>query len=116
MENIDKALDLIYYNYKEPLTVEYAARITGYSKSNFCKTFKKIVGESFHTTLNRQRIRCSLDLLSATDLSVAEISSEVGFSEAKAFCRVFRAIYGTTPGKYKRNNEGYLKERTENND
>lgn len=36
------------------------------------------------------------------DMAVADIAAEVGFSESKAFCRVFKAIYGVTPGQYRR--------------
>lgn len=99
---IDKALELTYYNYAEPLTVEDAARLTGYSKSSFCRVFKEIVGESFHKTLNRQRIKASEGLLKETDASVSEIGAAVGFSETKAFCRVFKSINGLTPGEYRR--------------
>ncbi len=102
IENVEKALELIYYNYKEELSVEYVAALTGYSKSNFCKLFKRVVGESFHQALNRQRVSNAAGLLRASDMAVADIAAEVGFSESKAFCRVFKAIYGITPGQYRR--------------
>ncbi len=102
IENVEKALELIYYNYKEALSVEQVAALTGYSKSNFCKIFKKVVGESFHQALNRQRVNNAAGLLRATDMAVADIATEVGFSESKAFCRVFKAIYSITPGQYRR--------------
>ena len=102
VENVEKALDLIHYHYKESITVEYAAEITGYSKSNFCKIFKKVVGESFHHALNRRRADNAAGLLKASDMSVADIATEVGFSESKAFCRVFKSVYGKTPGEYRK--------------
>ena len=102
IENIEKALDLIYYNYKESITVEYAASLTGYSKSNFCKIFKKVVGESFHQVLNRQRVNNAAGLLRMSNMSVSEISGEVGFSDTKAFCRVFKSVHGITPGEYRK--------------
>lgn len=102
VENIEKALETIYYSYKEPLSIEYVARLTGYSKSNFCKIFKSVVGETFHQALNRQRVNSAAGLLSVTDMSVSDISAEVGFSEPKAFCRVFKSIYGVTPGQYRK--------------
>lgn len=102
VENVEKALDLIHYSYKEPITVEHAAEITGYSKSNFCKIFKKIVGESFHQSLNRRRADNAAGLLKASDMAVADIAAEVGFSESKAFCRVFKSVYGVTPGEYRK--------------
>ena len=109
IENVEKALELIYYNYKEALSVEYVATLTGYSKSNFCKIFKKVVGESFHQALNRQRVNNAAGLLSATDMAIADIALEVGFSEAKAFCRVFKSIYGVTPGQYRRAEQGEVR-------
>jgi len=105
IENVESALDLIYYNYKEPITVEYAASLTGYSKSNFCKIFKKVVGESFHQVLNRQRVNNAAGFLKMSNMSVTEIASEVGFSDAKAFCRVFKDVYGMTPGEYRKSNK-----------
>ena len=105
VENVERALELIYYNYKEPLTVERVAELTGYSKSNFCKIFKKIVGEGFHAALNRQRVNNAAGLLKVTNMPIADISAEVGFSEPKAFCRVFKSIYGITPGQYRRSKE-----------
>ena len=109
IENVEKALELIYYNYKEALSVEYVATLTGYSKSNFCKIFKRVVGESFHQALNRQRVNNAAGLLSATDMAIADIALEVGFSEAKAFCRVFKSIYGVTPGQYHRAEQGEVR-------
>lgn len=102
IEDIEKAFDLIHFNYKEPLTVENVAEQLGYSKSNFCKIFKKHVGEGFHQTLNKYRIKCAADLLVTSNLSVADISNEVGFNEAKSFCRVFKSVYGISPGQYRK--------------
>jgi len=101
--NIEKALEMIYYDYKKPLTVDDAAAATGYGKSNFCKIFKNIVGESFHRTLNRQRIKSACGFLERTNMPIAEIAQEVGFDEAKTFCRVFKEIMGITPGTYRKN-------------
>ena len=100
--NIERALELIYYDYPKALTVEDAAAATGYGKSNFCKIFKSVVGESFHRVLNRQRVRNACGLLSETDMPISSIAEEVGFGEAKTFCRVFGQIMNMTPGEYRR--------------
>jgi YesN/AraC family two-component response regulator len=97
--NIEKALDLISRSYAEPITVDMAANLTGYGKSNFCKIFKNIVGDTFHNVLNRKRIENALVYLEETAMPVAEISSAVGFSDVKSFCRVFRSITGKTAGE-----------------
>ena len=101
--NIEKALQMIYYDYAEHLTVEYAAEVTGYGKSNFCKVFKKITGDTFHNVLNKQRVECACGLLAQTDLSISEIAVQVGFAESKTFCRIFKSITDQTPGNYRKN-------------
>lgn len=99
---IEKALELIYYHYAEPITIDDAADATGYGKSNFCKIFKNIVGDTFHNVLNRQRVENACILLKETATPISEIAQQVGFGETKTFCRVFRAIMGLTPGGYRK--------------
>jgi len=104
VESIDKALDLIYYRYPEQITVEDAGAISGYGKSNFCKIFKSITGDTFHNMLNKQRIEVACNLLSNTNMPVSEIALKVGLCEPKTFCRVFKSVMGVTPGIYRKQN------------
>ena len=99
--NVERALEMIHYDYAHPLTVEDAAAATGYGKSNFCKIFKEVVGESFHRLLNRRRISCACLLLGESDLPISTVAQEVGFVECKTFCRVFKEEMGMTPGVYR---------------
>ncbi len=98
VENVEKALEMIHNRYAEPITVDMAAEITGYGKSNFCKIFKKITGETFHNALNRQRVENACIYLDETTMPISKIATAVGFTEPKAFCRVFKQITGITPG------------------
>ena len=101
--NIEKALELINKNYHTHLDIEHAAQICGYSKSNFCKIFKRITGDTFHNVLNRHRIKMACELLDKTNYSIEIIASEVGFADTKTFCRVFKSMNGLTAGKYRKN-------------
>ena len=104
--NIEKALDFIHAHYTNDITVDDAATLTGYGKSNFCKHFKNITGDSFHHLLNRHRIETAQYLLCETTYSLSEIAPMVGFADAKILCRVFKSFTGITPGEYrKRANE-----------
>ncbi len=103
--NIEKALEMIHNRYAEPITVDMAAEATGYGKSNFCKIFKKITGETFHNVLNRQRVETACVYLDETTMSVSKIAAAVGFSETKCFCRVFKNIMGITPGERRKTAE-----------
>ena len=99
---IETVLERIYHDYSQPLTVEDMALLCGYSKSNFCKIFRQITGKTFHTVLNDHRIEIARSLLQDTQLPVENIASQVGFSDAKSFCRNFKTVVGVTPGNYRK--------------
>ena len=103
IKNIEKILDLIYHRYSEKITVDLAAEITGYGKSNFCKIFKNTTGISFHQYLNKYRIERSEFFLKHTDMPVFEIAETVGFNDSKTFCRVFKEMTGCTPTEFQKN-------------
>lgn len=100
--DIEKAIEFVHNNFSEQISIERVAKLTGYSKSNFCKAFKEITGETFHNTLNRKRVENACIYLNTTALQIAEIAEIVGFSESKAFCRAFKGVMGITPGKYRK--------------
>lgn len=100
---VEKALEIIYNRYNEPLDIDTVSAACGYGKSNFCKTFKAVTGETFHDLLNRHRVEIACVLLRETGNSVEQIASEVGFSDTKSFCRVFKKQIGQTAGSYRKN-------------
>ena len=101
IENVEMALEKIYNNYYEPLNSEDISTSCGYSKSNFCKIFKAITGDTFHSTLNRHRIEIACMLLSETNYTIEKIAHETGFLDSKNFCRVFKKIMGKSAGVYR---------------
>ena len=105
VQKIEQALELIHTRFAEPLTVDQVAALTGYGKSNFCKIFKEITGQTFHHVLNSHRLQNSLLLLENTFLSVEEIAQQVGLTDGKTFCRIFKLAYGVTPGAYRKQHQ-----------
>ena len=102
VNKIENALENIYKHYSEPLSVETVSAMCGYSKSNFCRIFKNITGDTFHNTLNRHRIETSCILLRETDYTIERIALETGFVDAKTFCRVFKKYMGNSAGEYRK--------------
>lgn len=102
VKKIDKALEIIYSRYYEPLSIEEISASCGYSKSNFCKIFKSITGDTFHRTLNRHRIEIACMLLRDGSESIEKIAADTGFSDTKSFCRVFKQLMGKSAGKYRK--------------
>lgn len=99
---IEKALTTIYNRYYEPLSIENISSDCGYSTSNFCKIFKAVTGDTFHNLLNKHRIEIACIHLKNSNDSIEDISVNVGFSDAKSFCRVFKQIMGESAGTYRK--------------
>ena len=102
VKKIDHALEIIHNQYPDPLTVDTTSRLCGYSKSNFCRIFKKITGNTFHNALNRRRVDVACALLRQTDAPIEQIAQETGFVDAKSFCRVFKSLTGITARDYRK--------------
>ena len=98
---IENVLELIYYQYQTPITIEDAAKVSGYSKSNFCRNFKLATGMSFHCYLTQYRISSSYYLLRNTDYPITAIAENVGFNDTRSFCRAFKSITGITATQYR---------------
>ena len=102
VKKIDQALDIIYNRYHEALDIEEVSASCGYSKSNFCKIFKAITGNTFHNTLNQHRVEIACMLLRETNDTIEKIALETGFADAKSFCRVFKNFMGKNAGEYRK--------------
>ncbi|MBQ2967230.1 MAG: helix-turn-helix transcriptional regulator [Clostridia bacterium] len=100
--SIETALETIYTRYSENIDIETVATLCGYSKSNFCKIFKNITGDTFHNLLNSHRIKIACNLISETTNSIEEIAFKTGFPDSKSFCRVFKNINNVSPGQYRK--------------
>ena len=102
LAGIYPALDYVEEHYRDHITLDDAAKLTGYAKTYFCKHFKRVTGVSFHQYLNRYRISVACLLLEDPGLSVANIAEMTGFSSAKLFCRIFKETTNMTTSQYQR--------------
>ncbi len=99
---VEKAIQIIYKEYSKPLNIDYVSEECGYSKSNFCRVFKKITGETFYSVLNRHRVEIACIHLKESRAMLDEVAFQVGFADSKSFCRVFKKIMKTSPGRYRK--------------
>ncbi|MEC1521572.1 helix-turn-helix transcriptional regulator, partial [Neobacillus niacini] len=72
------------------------------SVSYLSRTFKKDTGENLSNFLTEKRIQVAQKLLTTTDLKANEVSTMVGFLDARYFGQVFKKIMRTTPSEYKK--------------
>ena len=104
--HIEKMKEYIRNHYREDLKLMDLARQFGFSYCYISTYFKENMPEGFSGYLNKIRIGKARSMLLHTTKSIAEVGSEVGYTDQSYFCRVFKKTTGVTPGRYRRNNGG----------
>ena len=84
-------------HYPEKITLNDISARIGFSKEYFCRFFKQHMGITFLQYLNEVRISHAGRLLSSTELSVAEVMHQIGFTNQTVFNRMYKELYGMTP-------------------
>jgi AraC-like DNA-binding protein len=97
-----RAKDVIDRDYAKPLDVATLAAEAHASTAHFSRSFKRAFGETPHKYLVRRRIERAKGLLRSTDLSVTDVSLDVGFRSLGSFGAAFRDLVGESPGSYGR--------------
>ena len=96
-----RLLDYIGRHYREPLTLQQAAKDLHMSSSAISGKFFTATGKSFREAINDARIQDAKQLLTDTDKSIMEIAEYVGYSDQSYFCRVFKTYTGESPPIYR---------------
>lgn len=97
---IRNVLEYIDLHIDEHLKVEDLAKRCNMSYSHFSRCFKDLYGRSCKEHLELLRIEKAEEMLKFTDLSLNEISQELGFSDCSHFIRSFKKLKGVTPGRF----------------
>lgn len=85
----------------EDLDRATVARFIGCHQSHLSRLFREHAGEGFTPWLRKRRMQLVTRLLIETDMSVAEIAAASGFGTATWLIRCFRAVYQTTPQRWR---------------
>ena len=73
----------------------------GLSERHVAGLLREYAGVSYKDYVTRLRIRRACGLLRESDMPIAEIHSETGYSSASHFVKVFRQATGMTPSAYR---------------
>ena len=76
------------------------------STTRFSLSFKEEVGMSPLEYLTLLRVEKAKELLSSTNLTIQEISAQVGYYDSGSFIRRFKQVAGITPLQYRRSRGG----------
>lgn len=95
-------ISFINQNYPKKLSLEAIALSGKVGKTSCCSIFKKYINKTPNEYLTELRLRKAIELMQDTDMTILEISYEVGFSGASYFSETFRRLYGCTPKQYRK--------------
>ena len=71
------------------------------SRSGFARNFREMLDMSFFDYLTRLRLRNARDLLSTTNLPVADVGERVGYQSDLSVVKAFKKLNGMTPRAYR---------------
>ncbi|MBB1488140.1 AraC family transcriptional regulator [Oceanospirillum sediminis] len=98
-KQIGSALASIHKDPDKPWTVESLAREAGMSRSGFSARFTDLVGDSVKSYLTQWRMQLARSRLLQSNIPIAVLAEELGYSSEAAFSRAFKRIIGIPPGQ-----------------
>ncbi len=99
---IKKVCAYVDENLAQDISLETAADFAGVSSFYLSKLFKEEKGETFINYISDKRLEKSRQLLEQTELSIKEITAEVGYNDQNYFSRIFKSKYGLSPKEYRK--------------
>lgn len=100
-KTITQAIDYINSHLCEELTATLIAEAVFLNPNYLSGLFLKETGETLHSFIVRRRIEDASFFVRSTAEPFADIASFYRFCSQSHFTRCFKAIMGTTPGKYR---------------
>ncbi|MEQ8924351.1 MAG: AraC family transcriptional regulator [Fulvivirga sp.] len=88
------------------ISIDDLAILSNMSVSTFKRKFRLIYKDTPAHYILSKRLKRAEGLLSASELSMNEISDEIGFKTAHQFSKKFKERYGLTPTKFRLNQIG----------
>lgn len=99
---VQTCMDYVDFHYNADLSLSGLSAMCSVSSPYLSALFRKETGMTLTDYIHRARIHQSLILLNASSLSIGEIASRCGFSDANYFTRTFRRLQGKTPKAYRK--------------
>ena len=96
---IRSVVDYVEANLGTDLRLTSIARAVGISPHQLARGFRREMGLPLHRYVLRQRTTVGRALLVRTDAPIAEVATEVGFSDQSHFTHWVRRLYGVTPSR-----------------
>lgn len=89
-------------NISNPLSIKELADIAGFSTNYFIELFKRYFHITPHQYIINQKMSMAKTLLTCTDLTIKEVSTQLGFSSQNYFSEIFKTHTSYSPSLYRK--------------
>ena len=98
---IIKAKKYIAEHFREDIDRDDVASVIHITPNYLSKKFREETGMTLRQYINQLRIEEAKRLLLSTNMSIIEISSEIGYDNSSYFSTVFRKMCGVSPARWR---------------
>ena len=95
------AAQYVAEHYAEPINVGRVAEALHTDRSHLSRRFKSATGLTLKDYIDNIRIAKACDLLSMTDMEVAQVARACGFSSLEVFSRKFKMARSVSPARFR---------------
>ncbi|OCT16819.1 hypothetical protein A8709_00405 [Paenibacillus pectinilyticus] len=92
---------LIEDNYRSDISLQWIADKVFLTQTYVSYLFKKEAGQTLVKYITSIRMHKAAELLHGTNLTIADISGQVGFMNTSYFCKTFKQYHGQSPAKFR---------------
>ena len=96
---ISPALQKIFNDYSQSITIDDLAELCNISKYHFCRVFKQHMGMTVTQYIINYRISLADSMLKDENQSIKNIAETCGFGDVSYFYQCYKRVKGTSPGK-----------------
>jgi two-component system, response regulator YesN len=97
---VRKAMNYIKEYYNDKVSLEEIADGMNITPEYLSRLFTKELRKSFSDYLKEFRINKAKELLTGKKMKIYEVAEQVGYSDSKYFCKVFKEFTGMAPKEY----------------
>ena len=107
---LQKALIYINKNYRQKITIEQLCEHCNVSPQHLIRLFHKHLKTTPIHHINRNKVFHAIELLRSTEMSIKEISYELGYDDPNYFSRMFKKEEKMSPGETRKRIRSFAKE------
>lgn len=102
VKKIKEVHDYMKENLSQRITIDELSKKFAMNSTTLKTVFKDVYGTSIAAHIKEHRMEKAAELLVQTDLSISEISCQVGYESQSKFSMVFKEYYKLSPAEYRK--------------